>query len=341
MTLVHKINCNIEECFEINNSQMELNSFIFSYNKINYLITVNHSLPIKDCFKDTVPLAILKYPIWNELLICNLDIIYPYYEIIKKYKTKIPSTNERLYLQTQNNNVILSFVDIRILKLHNLPTNPNNIYFSALVNEGIINESMSGSPIFDNNNKLIGILSKKEIKNNKEYALIIPTYYLIKTLTKINNDSIFEIDFDKPINKINNYFVKDNYIYHPSFGINILIDTWTMIEGDDNINVKINNGESYNFIDINNNLHISNNNKLVYKDNKILINSTLLRILKLYFNSIICDIINIIKFNKNVKYIETNTSLKIKKKEQKSLEIYNATLKNKYYNFKFMFDETF
>jgi hypothetical protein len=344
MTLVHKINCNIEDCFEIKNSKIELNSFIFSYNKTNYLVTVNHSLPITECSKGIETLAIIKYPIWNELLICNPGTMYPYYQSIKKYKTKIPILNEKLHINTFRNNVILEFADIRMLKLHNLPTNPTNIYFSALVIDGgTIYESMSGSPVFDDNGKLIGIFSKKEIKDNKEYALIIPAYYLIKTLTKTNNDSIFEIEFDESITKINNYIVKNNYIYHPSFGINILIDTWTMIEGDDNIKIKVNNNDCYNFIDINNYLQIINSNKLVYKDKKILINSTLLRVLKLYFNSIVCDVINIIKVNKKIKYIDLTSSLEIieKKCEKIPFEIYNINLKNKYYNFKFMFDETF
>lgn len=329
-----------------------LNSYIFIYNKIKYLVSVTHGLPISSCLLNNEKVSILKYPTWNELLICDPIFNYSDTKIIKKYKTKIPHINEPLYIKIGLNSITLLLAEYKFINLNNLPTNPNNVYFYALVEEGEIYESMSGCPILDGNDNLIGTFSQKELKNNKIYAYIIPSYYLIKTLTKLNNNAIFEIDYDDSIYKINKNIINtDNMIFHKSLGLYIPIYTWALIEGDDNIIININNQFDKTFIDITNELQILNSNLIIYDRTKIKISSTLLKFLKLYLDhNIILKIFNIIRTCKNIKYLEiieinnetidseSFASEPINEKNREVDEIINyINYNNNYYNFIFSY----
>ena len=152
------LSCTMQECLELN-IKTKLASFIFNYEKVNYIISVHHGLPISDYKYNNQQLEIYKHPIWNELIIFNTnDIIIDSPVIFKKIKIKLPISNDLLYIKTVNLPVNLSVVSQQMINLHHLPTNPSVIYIYAHVNSGVLIKSMSGSAVYDDKNKLVGII---------------------------------------------------------------------------------------------------------------------------------------------------------------------------------------
>jgi hypothetical protein len=94
---------------------------------------------------------------------------------------------------------------------------------------------LSGSPVYINE-KVIGILSKINLVDNIIY--IIPIYLAIKTLEKYDNDNVYWMNI-KNIKKINAFNVKDNEIYHPTLKINIPLNTYFLLEGDNKQKIPI------------------------------------------------------------------------------------------------------
>ena len=156
------LSCSMQECLGLS-IKTKLSYFIINHEKINYIVIVFNT----------------------ENLIINET------NILKKMRIKLPPTNERVYL---NSDVILSIASMQSINLHHLPTNPSVLYIYANVLSGTIIKSMSGSAIYDNNNRLVGILSKTHEINGHVFAVIIPAYYLYKTFSKLNNNAIYNLN---------------------------------------------------------------------------------------------------------------------------------------------------
>jgi hypothetical protein len=322
--------------------QKNINTTGFIFNKFseNYIISVHHGLPIEKCNVDTTKLNIIKDCIWNELLVLKstteLNTTYTNY---RKVKYKIPNITEELYIKLNDRTITLKNGIYINIHLHDIPTNPKIPYIKLDIYDGEVEESMSGSPIVDKNNYLIGILSKKD--NTDKTVYIIPSYILIKTLTKTNG--IYDIIDDiEDINKINDIKVKDNLILHKSMNITIPISTYFLIEGDIETSVKINN-EFYRFIDISDKLYINNTNTLLniksttvelldnipicpLNNTKYEITIRLLKLIRLYFSEISSDVFKILKEN-------------FKNKIHLYINVKRISSKIKYYEFNILFDE--
>lgn len=295
------LSCTMQECLGLS-IKTKLSCFIINHEKINYIVSVHHGLPIND-YKynnnllqlNNQGIQIYKQPIWNELIIFKTEnVIIDETNIFKKLRIKLPSTNERVYL---NSDVILSIATTQSINLHHLPTNPSVIYIYANVISGTIIKSMSGSAIYDNANRLVGILSKTHELNGQIFAVIIPAYYLYKSLIKINNNAIYNLDTNDEITKINNFNVKNNMVFHSSLSINMKLDCFYMLEGDDNYQININNGTLVNFRDIKSNLYINNNQSIEKIDDNYLINISLLKYIDMCFVDVSPHIFNFIKNN--------------------------------------------
>lgn len=275
----------------------ETSSFDFTFKKNNYIISVHHGLPIINSFLNDIELRKLHDPIWNELIVFSNEQVK---DKSTKYKIILPIKDDILYINT----IEIVVIDYTFINLNGLPTNPRNIYIKAY-SDDIIIKSMSGLPVLNSNNDIIGILCKTDSYNN---IYILPIYYLIKTLTKINNDSIYDINIEEPIRKINNNLVKDDKIYHTSFKKYIYTDTYYLLEGDINKTIKINDN-IIEFQDISNDLMISNNRSLeMISNNKslekiyneqFLLNSCLIKIIHEEFSCIFREFFNFIKRNIN------------------------------------------
>jgi hypothetical protein len=262
--------------------------------------------------------------------------------IFKKVRIKLPQINERVFL---NSDVILSIATMQSINLHHLPTNPSVIYIYAHVLSGTIIKSMSGSAIYDNNNRLVGILSKTHELNGQNFAVIIPAYYLYKTLIKNNNNAIYNLNTNDEITKIYNFNVKNNMVFHSSLSINMKLDCFYMLEGDDNCQININNGTLVNFKDIKSELYINNNHNIEKIDDNYLINISLLKYIDMCFHEMSPYIFNFIKNNfKNRMYCSyekqdmscnTTNEITIINSETNMLDISNIKLGKQLYTLKF------
>jgi hypothetical protein len=306
----------------------------------------------KDCLKQTFikcsygknKLRIIKDCVWNEILILKSNKIIDDLNIFKKYKIKIPKSDEILHIQTivfdiiqtHVSDIILTNPSIVFLNLFDIPTNPKNIYIKLDIIEGFVDQGMSGSPVFDNKNNLVGILAKKNDLERSVY--IIPIYILLKSLIKKDNENIYDVNIDEEIKKINNSKVINNFVLHKSLDAFIPISTYFMIEGDIKNDVKINNSK-YSFINISNQLYINNSNKLLIDNNKIELTSRLIKLIKLYFSEITYDIYKILKENfKNKIYLYINVKRLVTKQDIKE---FITNFNNKEISLKFTFGEVF
>lgn len=300
------LSCTMQECLGLS-IRTKLSCFIINHEKVNYIVSVHHGLPVSDHkyinnqdvnnhkYINNQDIKVYKQPIWNELIIFNTEnVIIDESNIFKKLRIKLPSINERVYL---NSDVILSIATMQSINLHHLPTNPPVIYIYANVISGTIIKSMSGSAIYDNANKLVGILSKTHEINGQNFAVIIPAYYLHKTLNKINNNAIYNLNSNDEITKINNFNVKNNMVFHSSLSINMKLDCFYMLEGDDNYQININNGTLVNFRDIKSELYINNNQSIEKIDDNYLINISLIKYIDMCFHETSPHIFNFIKNN--------------------------------------------
>lgn len=210
--------------------KMTTTSFIFCYDNIKYTITTHHFIPFNEQIiyslygKNKIMNKLLIRPIWNEILV--LDCIDSFdHDVIRSFKKSKPLENEDLYIGF--NNIKCKMIGIKYFSIGYINGNPRILYY-VLKSDEKIERGLSGSPVFDKDNKLIGIFCK--MKRNEYYVL--PVIYLIKTLEKSDNNNIYWIDNNiKNIRKINNFNIKNNNIYYKIFN-NIPTDIFLLLEGD-------------------------------------------------------------------------------------------------------------
>ena len=215
---------------KIIDEKMTTTSFIFCYENIKYTITTHHFIPFNEQLiyslygKNKIMNKLLIRPIWNEILV--LDCIDSFdHNVIRNFKKSKPLENEDLYIGF--NHIKCKMIGIKYFSIGYINGNPRILYY-VLKSDEQIERGLSGSPVFDKDNKLIGIFCK--MKRNEYYVL--PVIYLIKTLEKSDNSNIYWIDNNiKNIRKINNFNIKNNNIYYKIFN-NIPTDIFLLLEGD-------------------------------------------------------------------------------------------------------------
>jgi hypothetical protein len=294
--------------------------FLLNYKSNKYIISVHHGLPILDTQDILINCS------WNELLILNNSSDLLNLKEIKQLKYKIPPINNNLYIMyNYNNEIKLIIEDYTLININNLPTNPQIIYIKAsIISYQDTLKSLSGSPVFNIYNKLIGIFCKQE--NN--YVYILPTYYIIKTLEKKNNYSIYNINFNEPIKNINNYIVKNNTIYHASLNMNIPLNAYFLLNGDEDNSILINKNYRIKYTDITNELPISNDRNIIEEDNVFIVNASLLLFLKLLNPNIIKNFIEFIKNHLGEKILlSINKNIKSNNKINKKIKYNNIKYK--------------
>ena len=291
--------------------------FLINFKNKNYIITVHHFFPLdlKEIYyikgKNRIKLDVIIRSYWNEILILNSNkVIEDENEIFKinNFKLIIPKDNETLFISDKKANIksvkyfplgmIPGYPRIKYLELNNI--DPMEIY--------------SGSPIFDCNKKIIGILCKSG-KNN---LYVLPIIYLIKTLIKKDNSKVYFIESRTTINKINRYKVKDNYIFTKSLN-KIPIDSYFLLEGDYEKEEKIYYDDSSNYQimryeNVDKKMLISNEAELVMiSKDKYKVNIILMKYLKIIDRiDIIKQIIDLINND-----LSNEIFLKMKKKKNK------------------------
>lgn len=269
--------------------------FMIQYNSKKYIISIHHYLPINRVFANNLQsISIIINSSWSEILVLetNDKITVPFIKDLQCRFPKIGSnmllSNKKRYSLKVTGYVFCPYDNLN--KEHLLP------YIKATIDEEV-NElyGLSGSPVFIGN-KLVGIFSKYNCK--EKVALIIPTYILIKNLTKKDNHNIYKLPVSKII-KINFYNIKEDMIYHPKIKLEIPLNTYLLLEGDvdfipsiqyyidQSIDLNTKDLKSYSstILTVKNIQAIVNNdliteNRIVTVDNKYKINIRLLSLLK-------------------------------------------------------------
>lgn len=270
--------------------------FNFKYKDMNYVITLHHgqlidNIIIDDKNYNTLDDQVIN-TIWNELLIIK-NITINDYKIFKNYRLYTPHDNETLFIKSDTN-IKIEMKKYEFINLNNMSYNPYNLYFECKLTENIGDlKSLSGSPIVTKDNRLVGIMSKYNMLNNTVY--VIPIYYLIKTLNKINNNEIYGINFEG----IDNV---PNTLYNTFLKVELPIETYMMLEGDQDKHFKINK-TLVRFENINNVFPLSNSRYLETTDECFIVTNCFLITIKNIIGKQIKDVIKFIDLFKNKKMV--------------------------------------
>lgn len=302
------------------------NGFLFKYDNNNYIISIHHFLPIcgtqLDTTSEVVELKKIKTINWNELAIyeCPDNKFLLNTKIIKNYRTRF-DRNITLNIQINNRIEKYSCHDFYTFCLNPL-SKLRCVYIRFLIGtytkDEVINitnkfKGLSGTPILDIEHKLIGVFCKINIENNKEddtfkiFGYILPSIYIIKSINKNNNESIFQIDTQTYDNiKLGKYEIQKDKtnqytIYYLPTNSKLPLDVYFALEGDEDKNIMSKNTKTLSsrqlkfikndYFDLNINL-IQNENKeyklntgfmsiLLKNGHKLIANS----IVHKYFNS--------------------------------------------------------
>ena len=216
---------------------IKLNSFILSYKSKKFIVTLHHNMPINTVSDEEGNILDIHINSqWSEVLLLKSHTINcTDYKIFNEIQNKLPKKGDVMTLLADMRYDMIA-KDIIMIPFDNLSTDFLLPYITAEFTEPAAQfAGFSGSPVLINN-KVVGIFSKYNIVTKTVY--IVPIYIVIKNLDKTNNNSIFYYN-TLNIKKINIFNVKNQEIYHPTFKINININSYFLIEGDDNIYINV------------------------------------------------------------------------------------------------------
>jgi len=261
INLIHQINS-----FKESINESKSSGFLFKYNNINYVITVHHYLPITttilDTTSETIELKKFTTINWNELNVFESpeEKFLLNTKVIKSYRTRFPEIKSIMKIEINNKFERYECYDYYIWcgnplsKLRSMYIK----FFIGCVNEeeriNIINkyQGLSGKPVFDSDDKLIGIFCKSIFESNSDrtsynvYGLVLPAIYLIKSLSKKDNESVYYLDindFDLKLGKFEIQKEKNfQYsIYYLPINYKIPLDIYVNLEGDEDTKIMSKN----------------------------------------------------------------------------------------------------
>jgi hypothetical protein len=261
--------CNIDS----DEIQIDLFGFIIKHNDMYYIVTVHLGLPIKDIHIIGIP-KINNYIISkrNDLLI--IPILFPIKDqfVFRQFGEKQIDYNETYYCNDTkivlNSNVFLP--------INMIPNYPTIMYHICCV-QGVHNTGLDdikvGMPIHNIDNKLRGLVSKMD-----DNIYVIPSHYIINTITKDNNLVQMKNNIDY-IMKIDNKIIKNDKIYCKYHKTYIPIDSYVAYHMDVNITNKQNITKKAIIVPYYN--RIINSNEIIRKDKDFEITSGYLNLLQI------------------------------------------------------------
>jgi hypothetical protein len=259
---------------------IKLNSFILSYKSKKFIVSLHHNIPINNVTDEQGNVMDIHInSLWSEILILKSDTVNCIdYKVFNEIQNKLPKGGDIITLLADARyNMVVK--DNIMIPFDNLSTDFTLPYITAEFTEPIAQiAGFSGSPVIINN-KVVGIFSKYNIMTKTAY--ILPIYIAIKNLDKTNNNSIFYCN-TLNVKKINTFNVKNQEIYHPTFKININVNSYFLIEGDDNLYVNVTdntNTETKTLIIPYENLIADNSNEIIKDDSSYKITSRFLTLI--------------------------------------------------------------
>jgi hypothetical protein len=248
-------------------SESKSNGFVFKYNGNSYIISVHHFLPIINTQLDTnsevIELKKIKNINWNELAIyeCPDTKFLLNTKTVKNYRTRFIEKNMTIKIEIGNHFENYPMYDTYIFCVNPL-SKLRCVYIRFLIGickqQDFLNiankfKGLSGTPILDIDNKLIGVFCKINIENNKDedtfkiFGYILPSIYIIKSINKNNNESIFQIDTQTYDNiKLGKYEIQKDKtnqytIYYLPTNSKLPLDVYFSLEGDEDKNIMSKN----------------------------------------------------------------------------------------------------
>ena len=209
---------------------------LFSYSGQSYILTCHNNIPIMNIIsfpkdkEEKNELTIKVNSCWSEALILNTnDINIKDYKVIKDYSNKIPKANDKLYIIKDSEKIFFTVTNHEFSAFDNLMTSPQLPYI--IMSKSKMKENYKNYPVFNESNKLVGVLSKHNTQTNSFYVL--PIYVFIKNLEKIDNENIYSYSVENII-KINANIVENDSIYHNNLKIKVPLASFFLLEGDSN-----------------------------------------------------------------------------------------------------------
>lgn len=260
------------------------------YNKNNYIIGIHHGYPVSTICIDDMTESIDGYTIcnWNEILFKSVTPTEDQF-VFNNFNKKQIDSKQYYYCGTKR----FQYVDKYYFPINMLPNNPKNMYYMMKCLNDTIKPGDSGSPIYNQDKQLIGIISKTK----NDTIFVIPVIYILNSILKNDNNNIYMIKC-RDLKNIDMYNVKNNKIYHPSLKTYIYTETYFTLEGDKDKKLLINN------MDANYELYINkiNSHKYISSNNKIIITSGFLNILKLINKELLIIIFRNLKNKTNITF---------------------------------------
>jgi hypothetical protein len=287
------------------NTFIETESFILRRNKKLYTITSHNFLPIKNnIFNDEMKFDICINSKWNDLLILKSEDYNNQSRIFTKISNKLPSIGSIALINHRK-------VMIHEFSFYNygfLPNYPKIIYIKIKIDSP--GKILSGTPLYDNTNKILGIVSFSDEK----YIYCLPSYYIIKTFEKKNKIELPNILGE--LTKINRHLVKNNMVYNPYLGLSIPISSFFLLESNRELELTLINDveesitSDINFREYTNTQLITNSRRLIRHKTYYELTSGTIHLLKKIYPDLCKKIFQFIDVNKDIKVSDIKFKLR-------------------------------
>ena len=251
--------------------KMSTVGWAFKYEMKSYIITTHHFLPISEIKMNETKLNILVNSSWADVLICELP---KHIKINKsKFSNVLPTKDSKLYYISDEKKYDIICDGYEYIDYNDVYSRYKQIYIKALTEPLEMANGLSGSPVYNEKNNIIGMLTK--YRNGT--FLILPIYCIIKNIIKKSSNNIFKLDDELDIFKIGKYNVEQKTIYHPVLGSKILLDTYYLIEGDEDKKIDITIAKDRDIVLVNKefikeNKDIYYDPNLIYDNEKLFVN---------------------------------------------------------------------
>ena len=191
---------------------IEISGTLIQYKKQHYIITVHQGLPIKEItIKEKIYTNFIICA-WNDL--CIIPVENDFTQFVFKHFVK------------KQIDLMINFIENIFIPINMIPTNPLNLYYKYENKCEEYKEGDAGKSIHSNH-KLIGIIAKS-FKND---ILVIPAIYILRSLEKMDNTTIYTIPMN--ITKFGYSKVNDmKNIFYRKIGIMMPLETVIALEGD-------------------------------------------------------------------------------------------------------------
>lgn len=311
------------QSFESKNISINMKGTIINYENKKYIITLHHNIPIEIVTVNKKPTNIKINTMWNESLILETNEDLFSYNYDNMFQKSLPKINDILLLSTSDKRYEMKTTGFHFLPFDNSPNSPKIPYITATFIKKHDDKisGLSGTPIYINKSKLIGLFSKFNSNTNTVY--ILPIYVILKTIDKNNNSLVFGSDLEN-IKKVGTYNVNSmKEIYHPTLKIYVPLTSYFLLEGDDNVKFMITykNDDMMNIIETElthcNNIILSNDCDIIKNNDMYKINTRLMTLMRRTGTDV-----NIIKIIWS-KILSNNIQLWIKINERQLTFIYD------------------